>query len=476
MNPRPLLLASLALFSALGSSAFAQTNTFPASGNVGIGTTGPTAKLTLFGPGGSASASGIEWFSSGNATGYHGWGGRAYVDVPSGGWATAPFVFAVPDGSGNEIKTLTLLNGRIGVGTTSPAFKLDVAGDIRSTSNLVEKKVVFTPTAVGWYRIVSGLGGAGMGQAGGTIRTMGTYDGGTTALEFIYNIRGWGQGASVTLVKNTGVNGNIIDQARVSTDGGGTMYLDLHISTATAPSPITIYGYGPDMPAFVSSPVVGATAGTSNVRVLPVGYSVGGYDDFRTTGNVVTYSSDGSTPQGYIYHGTSGQAAFGNGVVNGETWITRTGGAGSIKLGDYDLNTAYLTITGGNGNVGIGTTNPTHKLAVNGTIKAKEIIVETTGWSDYVFVDGYTLAPLTEVEAHIKEYKHLPGIPSAAQVAEQGVSIGDMQARLLAKIEELTLHQIAQEKRAALQDARASEQNKEIAELRAQVSQLSSKR
>jgi transposase len=107
--------------------------------------------------------------------------------------------------------------------------------------------------------------------------------------------------------------------------------------------------------------------------------------------------------------------------------------------------TTILTLLN-TGNVGIGTTNPTHKLAVNGTIKAKEVIVETAGWSDYVFADYYVLAPLAEVEAHIKEHKHLPGIPSAAQVAEGGVSIGDMQARLLAKIEELTLHAIEQGK------------------------------
>jgi hypothetical protein len=103
--------------------------------------------------------------------------------------------------------------------------------------------------------------------------------------------------------------------------------------------------------------------------------------------------------------------------------------------------------TGQEGNVGIGETNPMYKLAVKGTIKAKEIIVDTTGWSDFVFADDYRLAPLAEVEAHIQEHKHLPGIPSAAQVAEQGVSLGDMQAKLLAKVEELTLHVIAQEKR-----------------------------
>jgi hypothetical protein len=117
------------------------------------------------------------------------------------------------------------------------------------------------------------------------------------------------------------------------------------------------------------------------------------------------------------------------------------------------------------GNVGIGTTSPTHKLAVNGTIKAKEVIVETTGWSDYVFAEDYALTPLAEVEAHIKEHKHLPGIPSAAQVAANGVSLGDVQAALLAKIEELTLHAIAQEKR-------SETQAREIAELKTQNAML----
>ncbi len=123
---------------------------------------------------------------------------------------------------------------------------------------------------------------------------------------------------------------------------------------------------------------------------------------------------------------------------------------------------------GSNGNVGIGTTNPTHKLAVNGTIKAKEVIVETSGWSDYVFDDDYTLQPLAQVEAHIKVHKHLPGIPSAATVATNGVSVGDMQAALLAKVEELTLHLIAQEKELA----RLRETEKDVAALRAELRQL----
>jgi hypothetical protein len=90
--------------------------------------------------------------------------------------------------------------------------------------------------------------------------------------------------------------------------------------------------------------------------------------------------------------------------------------------------------------------SPTEKLAVNGRIRAKEVVVETN-WSDYVFDPGYRLAPLSEVEQHIKAEKHLPGMPSAQQVAQNGISLGDMQARLLQKVEELTLHVIAQEKR-----------------------------
>ncbi len=98
------------------------------------------------------------------------------------------------------------------------------------------------------------------------------------------------------------------------------------------------------------------------------------------------------------------------------------------------------------GNVGIGTTNPgTWKLAVNGNIRAKEIKVET-GWSDFVFYDDYKLPTLQEVENHIKEKGHLKDIPSAKDVEENGVFLGEMDSKLLQKIEELTLYTIQQEK------------------------------
>jgi hypothetical protein len=171
--------------------------------------------------------------------------------------------------------------------------------------------------------------------------------------------------------------------------------------------------------------------------------------------------------------------------------ISRTSGV-NLRIDNVDLwqlltdnadgNKFFLQLTGSPqsrflavttaGNVGIGTTNPTQKLSVNGAIRAKEVIVDT-GWSDYVFAPDYALAPLSEVEAHIKAHQHLPGIPSASEVAENGISVGEMQAKLLAKIEELTLHQIEQQKLIQVQSRRLDSIATENLRLREQVEILS---
>jgi hypothetical protein len=111
----------------------------------------------------------------------------------------------------------------------------------------------------------------------------------------------------------------------------------------------------------------------------------------------------------------------------------------------YSSFTSRLTVTN-SGNVGIGTTNPQNLLSVNGTIQAKEVLVNT-GWSDYVFEPNYYLRPLSEVAAYIRANHHLPDIPSESEVKEKGVSLGEMQSRLLAKVEELTLHMIDSDER-----------------------------
>jgi hypothetical protein len=94
-----------------------------------------------------------------------------------------------------------------------------------------------------------------------------------------------------------------------------------------------------------------------------------------------------------------------------------------------------------NGNVGIGVGSPAYKLDVCGTIRSKEVRVET-GWCDYVFEPTYNLPSLKMVEAYITKNKHLPEIPSEKQIVSEGLKLGEMQALHMKKIEELTLYLI----------------------------------
>lgn len=96
------------------------------------------------------------------------------------------------------------------------------------------------------------------------------------------------------------------------------------------------------------------------------------------------------------------------------------------------------------GNLGIGTENTDGwKLSVNGKIRAEEVKVQLESeWPDFVFSKNYDLTSLEEVEKHIQEKGHLKDIPSAKEVEEKGIKLGDMNSKLLQKIEELTLYVI----------------------------------
>lgn len=96
------------------------------------------------------------------------------------------------------------------------------------------------------------------------------------------------------------------------------------------------------------------------------------------------------------------------------------------------------------GNVGIGTTDTKgYKLAVNGSAIFTSVKVELyANWSDYVFEPAYKLRSLQSVEEYINQYKHLPDVPSATEIKENGIDLGQNQALLLKKIEELTLYLI----------------------------------
>lgn len=138
-----------------------------------------------------------------------------------------------------------------------------------------------------------------------------------------------------------------------------------------------------------------------------------------------------------------GQAnMYGFGVGTGAVMYYKANQGHAWYVADADPDVSNSSMFLANSGLGIGTeTLNGYRLAVNGGIRAKEIVVET-GWSDFVFEPDYDLPTLAEVEAFIQAHGHLKDIPSAADVARNGVNLGEVESRLLQKIEELTLYTI----------------------------------
>lgn len=119
--------------------------------------------------------------------------------------------------------------------------------------------------------------------------------------------------------------------------------------------------------------------------------------------------------------------------------------SGKVLIGSFTNYGHMLQVNGNSylqGNVGIGTTNTgSFKLAVEGKIGAREVQVTlATPWPDYVFKPDYKLYSLNEVREYIAKNNHLPDMPKAADVEKDGINLGEMNAKLLRKIEELTLY------------------------------------
>jgi hypothetical protein len=110
------------------------------------------------------------------------------------------------------------------------------------------------------------------------------------------------------------------------------------------------------------------------------------------------------------------------------------------------LNQESVQSVLGNGNVGIGTINPTSKLTVAGNINSREVKVSVDAGADFVFERDYALPSLQEVEKFVTENKHLPEIASAKEMQREGINLSEMNIKLLQKIEELTLYVIEQQK------------------------------
>ncbi len=178
---------------------------------------------------------------------------------------------------------------------------------------------------------------------------------------------------------------------------------------------------------------------TSNIRMVSGGYGCMLRNDALNTYLLLTNNGDA------------------NGGWNNLRPLYVNNASGDVYLANEKFKIAHST---GNviasGKMGIGLIDAASKLAVspadelltvNGTIHAKEVKVDLTGsLADYVFDPTYTLMPLHQVEQFVKTNNHLPEIPSAAEISKNGMNMGEMQNKLLQKVEELTLYVIEQQK------------------------------
>lgn len=379
--------------------------------NVGIGTTTPAARLDVKTP-----SSYVAQFN-GAAPMYM---GIFENDIYRGYWGSYSGAAEDVDfgtGSGNTTGKLHLTiqanprltinsNGKVGIGTTNPNHQLHINGGdlfVQSSSGLIRFGY---DGANEWQMATTG--------AGADLRWYTTPDGGTTITPRHYFSQNGNMGIG-------GFSGPGVPLARLDVIGAGATS-----STNTF--------------------MLRSNVGDTLVRVRDDGRMGIGYNG-TSYGRTLNMGGTG------INFYTANEVAFGGAVFPTDTSLIIWSNSGANN---------YVVLQPSWGNTGVGTYTPNAKFHVNGTqliggnvdriatgyqlsvkgkIIAEEVKVQLyASWPDYVFGKNYKLMPLNELEESINKNKHLPNIPSAAEVEKEGISLGDMNKRLMEKVEELTLY------------------------------------
>jgi hypothetical protein len=365
------------------------------NGNVGIGTATPAAALDVSGNAhvsGTLAAGSIQLTGGTPIAGYlvqtDGTGHLSFTPPPTGSCATCVWAYAT---DGTDIYNTN--PGLVGVGTYAPTSTLTVSAGILSTSSgttpssVIEINNNSAHESIGDELIFLETNVANsliVKRNSTTESTSGP--GGTTATttDFVVTSSGF-----------TGI-GTATPQSALDVSGG--ISLGTYAGTIAAPAN-----------GMIVSGILGVGTSTPAYKLDVTG-------DARITANTII--------EGSLGIGTTAPAF--NLDVNGNARVS-----GSLAVGGESPTTSPY-----NG----------YKLAVNGLIVSKEVIVETGDWADKVFEKSYQLMPLTELKKYLDENHHLPDMPTECDAIDKGVNLGEMNKLLLQKVEELTLYMINQQK------------------------------
>ncbi len=417
-------------------------------------------------------------------------GGNADYSIGIGYMANVADPYSIAIGSNSEIPAIYVKGssdpqviGHVGIGTKTPRSMLDIAGSIyvSGADNTIFFDSDESDYAANWavdYQTNKGLrfyepiyGNVGPGGGGTTGDAPTSYEVVSRKTHLFIQNNSGNIGAGATRpIQKLHINGNLL----VNTVGASLLFDD----EAGPENPNGRWGIKYESSGLnFWKPIRSLEAAPGEVELNyalfisdeegKIGLNTSYPCERLQIGDRWTFHDGGNKIIGYNWDWLSVEGSgYSRRILDGKSCWMSMSETGDIEFssapegvaGESFENQKHSNIwIGNNGNVGIGLdgysdynilrNSTSSKLWVKGGITTTEVWVKlAVDWSDFVFDKDYHLRPLSEVESFIKENGHLPEIPNAAEVAEKGINVGEMDAKLLQKIEELTLYVIEQQK------------------------------